>query len=398
VTGEPALAPASTVGAALAGRSVVVLGADGFLGRHICAALAAAGAHGLRISRTAAGGGGPVPQRLRPVALDLVAAPPERLAELLDGADVVVNAAGGVWQVNERQMYRANADFVARLVEAGTGLPHGPRLIHLGSVHEYSPAPPGGRVTEEQPTAPVTAYGRSKLLGAQAVLRASGGASGFHGVVLRIATVTGPGAPRGSLLGMVAHHLAGAAAAREAGAEPGPLELAPLLAHRDFVDVRDVADAVVATACAPTADVAGRVLNIGSGEAVDTRDLVARLIALSGTRVEVVERPGLAVARTDVRWQRLDISRAARLLGWRPRRGLEESLRDLLASVGRPIAARPALPAARPALPGAARPAPPAARPAPPAARPALPGAARPEEAPAARRPDRAARQERTWG
>jgi NDP-hexose 4-ketoreductase len=337
----PTAAPPTSTAPLLAGRSVAVLGAEGFLGRHICAALAAAGAHGLRISRNGAGGSGPGPQRLRPVALDLVAAPPARLARLLAETDVVVNAAGIVWQAGERQMYRTNAHFVARLAQIAAGLPRGPRLIHLGSVHEYSPVPAGSGVAEDQPTAPVSAYGRSKLLGAKAVLRASR-TLGVQGVVLRIATVSGPGAPRGSLLGTVAHHVAEAARAREAGREPEPLELAPLRTQRDFVDVRDVADAVVAAACAPAADVVGRVVNIGSGEAVDTREVVARLIALGGVPVEVVERPGRAATRTDVQRQQLDISRARLLLGWQPRRSLDESLRDLLASAGHaPVPARP---------------------------------------------------------
>jgi nucleoside-diphosphate-sugar epimerase len=46
----------------------------------------------------------------------------------------------------------------------------------------------------------------------------------------------------------------------------------------------------------------------------------------------VTEDPGGGPARDDVGRQRLDIARAGRLLGWRPRRGTTEALRDQLAA------------------------------------------------------------------
>jgi NDP-hexose 4-ketoreductase len=143
--------------------------------------------------------------------------------------------------------------------------------------------------------------------------------------------VSGPGAPPGSLLGTVAAHLAAALAGP---GRPRPLRLAPLTARRDFVDARDVADAVVAAAYA---DVRGEAINIGRGEAVPVRRLAGRLIEVSGLAVAVAEEPAHAAppggtgGRSDAEWQELDISRAARLLGWHPRRTLDQSLRDLLA-------------------------------------------------------------------
>ncbi|MEU1669272.1 NAD(P)-dependent oxidoreductase [Streptomyces sparsogenes] len=319
---------------ALAGTPVLVLGGSGYLGRHICSAFGAAGAEVVRVSRGAADGVDG--DGCRSVRLDLTAAGPDELARLCAdaGARVLVNASGAVWGGGERQMAEANAELVGRLAGAVARIPDRPRLIHLGSAYEYGPARPGTAIAEDWPPAPTTVYGRTKLSGSQAVLRAAA-ELGVAGTVLRVSVACGPGAPVSSLAGAVAAHLA-------AGRDE--LRLAPLRDHRDLVDVRDVADAVVAAALAPVAAVTGAVVNIGSGQAVPVRRLVDLMIALSGRPVRIIEDPVLRRTRSDAAWQRLDIGRARRLLGWAPRRTLRESLRDLLAAVGAP----------RPAAAGAA--------------------------------------------
>ncbi|MFJ2263440.1 NAD-dependent epimerase/dehydratase family protein [Streptomyces sp. NPDC087844] len=311
-------------GGDLTGLPVLVLGGSGFLGRHICAAFTAAGARVVRVRRTAheeADSG------CRTVALDLIEAPTRQLAQLCarTQARVLVNAAGAVWEGTEQRMTQLNTDLVGRLTEAVAALPERPRLIQLGSAYEYGPAAPGVVIDETWPPAPATVYGRTKLDGSQTVVRAAD-ASRVEAVVLRVSVACGPGAPPTSLPGIVAAHLA---------AGRGELRLSPLRAHRDLVDVRDVAEAVLAAARAPAA-VLGGVVNVGSGEAVPVHRVVELMISLSGRRLSVVEEPTGREKRGDAQWQCLDISRARRLLGWAPRRTLEDSLGDLLAAVGVP--------------------------------------------------------------
>ncbi|MFJ5233531.1 NAD-dependent epimerase/dehydratase family protein [Kitasatospora sp. NPDC088391] len=316
----------------VAGRSVLVLGSTGFVGRHVCEALARAGARVTGVARSSPAR----PAAERQVALDLTTAGPDRLAALLadTGAEVVVNAAGAVWGVAEEQMLRANAELPEHLVAAVAATAASPRVVHLGSVHEYGRGPRGVAITEDLATAPVTAYGRSKLRGARAVLAAAREGTA-DAVVLRIANVSGPGTPRGSLLGTIAAHLADLS--RPGTAAPPPLRLTPLRAQRDFVDVRDVAAAVLAAA---ERGPSGTVVNLGRGEAVAVRGLVDRLIELSGLPAEVVEENDGAEQRGgDVEWQQVDITRAARVLGWTPVRSLDTSLRDLLAETLHPAPA-----------------------------------------------------------
>ncbi|MEU6056478.1 NAD(P)-dependent oxidoreductase [Streptomyces xanthochromogenes] len=304
---------------------VLVLGATGFVGRHVRAAFEADGARVTAVSRT------PRPaDRGDWVRLDLVAAGRDALAALLARTrpDILVNAVGTVWQPDPDLMRATNADFAARLAAAVYDRPRPVRFVHLGSVHEYGPVPAGTALTEDLPEHPAGAYGRTKLTGTRAVLD-PGAPHAHEAVVLRIANAFGPGAPRESLLGKVAGHLKDSA-----GAPAVPtLRLAPLRAERDFVDVRDVARAVLAAAWAPAEAIGGRVVNIAGGRALPVRDLVRRLIALNGRPAELVEDAGAQQVRAAGEWQQVDIALARRLLDWKPEREVEESLRDLLAAV-----------------------------------------------------------------
>ena len=299
-------------------RTVAVLGSTGFLGAQVCTTLEAAGLTVHRITRD---------------RLDLAEATPERLAEVLArcAPEVVVNAAGAVWGVTDQQMGLLNEEVPRALAGAAGLLPRPFRIVHPGSVHEYGPTPPGGPVTEDRRPEPVGVYGRTKARGSRAVVAAGG-------VVLRLSNVIGPGAPADSLPGVVARQLALAAAEAAAGRPVPELRLAPLVSYRDFVDVRDAADAVSAAALATCT---GRVFNIAAGEPVPVRLLVRRMVELSGLPVRIVEEGVAGNPRGGADRQLLDISAAGRDLGWRPRRSLDRSLRDLLAPIGLPGAFEP---------------------------------------------------------
>jgi nucleoside-diphosphate-sugar epimerase len=308
-------------------RRIMVLGGTGFLGSHICDAFHAAGCAVVSVSRN--GTAGPV----RQVRLDLARAGVADLGALLAEAvpDVVVNAAGLAARATERQLRAINTEFVERLVVAVDAMPCRTRLIQIGSSHEYGPDAPGATTAESHPPAPLSLYGKTKLDGTRATLRARRA----DAVVLRVTNVAGPRARADTLPAIVARRLATIAASGY-GNRPAELRLAPLRTWRDYVDVRDVAEAVLAAASAPAVTVAGQVINIASGSAVPVRTLVQRLIALGGLPVRLVEEPASSLPREPMAWQRLDVSRARDLLGWRAGRGLDESLADLLAAVWPP--------------------------------------------------------------
>ncbi|WP_406063390.1 NAD(P)-dependent oxidoreductase [Streptomyces sp. NBC_01077] len=311
-------------------RRVVVLGGTGFVGRTVCADFRAAGWDVLAVARTVPAR--PVAARFLP--LDLAETTPEELARVLadERPDVVVNATGSIWSRDDAAMDRICTVPTLRLLDALGALPQPPRLVHLGSVLEYGPLPPDGAPRPDPAPEPTTPYGRAKLAASRAVLEAAADGS-VRALVLRVANVSGIGTPDVSLLGRVAERLVAGAA----GGEPVTVELAPLRAHRDYVDVRDVSAAVLAAALSSAS---GRAVDIGRGEAVPVRRLVDLLVRVSGVPARIVERPQEPGAGPERDWIRTDLAAAREVLGWKPSRGLEESLAAYWADVsGRAAAA-----------------------------------------------------------
>jgi nucleoside-diphosphate-sugar epimerase len=299
--------------------TVLVLGGTGFVGRHMCSALVDAGYDVLAVAKHPAKD---MPA-VRFIPLDLAETPPQLFTELIRAERPVtlVNAAGGIWGLSDDQMREGNVLLVERMLAAVRPLPRRLKLIQIGTIMEYGPITPGVPIAESAQTRPGTVYGRTKLRGTELVLDATR-AGQVHGVVLRVSNVSGPGSPRRSLLGLVADHLV-----RASADAPAVIPLSPLTACRDYIDVRDVADAVVAAVRADLPP--GTVVNIGRGAAVGVGTLVRRLIEISGVPAHIKELPAPATGNTDYEWLQADITRARTLLGWHPRRDLDDSLRDL---------------------------------------------------------------------
>jgi len=78
-------------------------------------------------------------------------------------------------------------------------------------------------------------------------------------------------------------------------------------------------------------------VNIGNPTELTVSDLAARVIALTGTDAELVYRP---LPVDDPRRRRPDISRARKLLGWRPKVALQEGLEQTIAWFARGIEAQ----------------------------------------------------------
>jgi nucleoside-diphosphate-sugar epimerase len=297
-------------------RRFAVMGATGCVGRQVCAALTCRGDHVLAVARRP--GDHVLASEFRSV--DLGATLPGRIAEMLvdSRVDVVVNATGG-WGTTEEEMVYSHVRLVERLIEAVALVPSRPRLVHVGTIHEYGPVAEGTLIGEDIEPSPETPYARTKLTGSEAVLRAAR-ANRVDGVVLRAVNMCGPHPAAASFPGFLLNRL------RDAEADGTVVELTVADAERDYVDVRDAAEAVLLAASAP---VAGRVINIGRGQAVAMRDLVTQFVSVTGfppDRVRLLARP---VSSKGGDWTRADIRLAGALLNWRPRISLRDSLRAM---------------------------------------------------------------------
>ena len=169
-----------------------------------------------------------------------------------------------------------------------------------------------GPAAEDSKLEPLSPYGIAKLCGEQ-YLQGWNRTHGTKNVVLRLANVYGPRQDAGLEGGVVAIFLE-----RLAGGEQAAI-FGDGLQTRDFVYVGDVVSALLAAA-----EREGGVFNIGTGVETTILDLHGACARVAGTDAG----PRFEDAKLgDVRRSVLDVSLAARELGWRPQIGLDEGLR-----------------------------------------------------------------------
>jgi nucleoside-diphosphate-sugar epimerase len=297
---------------------VLLLGASGFLGRHVDAALASDPEIDIvrHVHRASA--------KAPAIPLDLLAAD-DHLPDLVARAtpDAIVNCAGTTGDEAAR-LQALNVDLVERLLRAvGAMAPHA-RVVHLGSAAEYGATPPGKPISEATPTRPLSPYGASKLAGTRLVTTA--GEHGLDSVVLRVFNPIGAGMSSGSLPGNAARRLQEAADSGSTSISLGPLD-----DWRDFLAASDVGGAVVAAVRA-TRRVAP-VLNVGRGEEMQVRELVRLLAAIAGFSGEVREESAPSARSAAVPWQVADTTLARAFLGWEARRTVTDALGELWRSM-----------------------------------------------------------------
>lgn len=280
---------------------VIVIGGAGFVGRHITQLLASRGIPVTVIGRRRRGLSDCRNIQFRSVDLEAIS-PRELRSELRDAA-VVINSTGSIWDRPKEAMVTGIVRPTEVLMEALVGLSESPRYVHLGSVLETGQ----GRSTD---------YGAAKAVASDLVKD-----SGLDSWILQIANAVGPGAPESSLLGRAAAQLGPTGGPRKSARV---LNLGTLDSERDFVDVRDVAEAVVAASARPGL---AETVAVGSGRATAARALVEKLIAVSGVEA-MIERSGESAGHSTGSIPGVDLRPALALIGWEPRRNLEMSLND----------------------------------------------------------------------
>jgi nucleoside-diphosphate-sugar epimerase len=293
---------------------VIVFGAGGFLGGRICTLLAERGIEHRGMTRSTGD-----PHRRFDLAIDHHYALDTQLGMYKPTA--IVNAAAAT-HGDVRALTLGNVVAVEALLSSMRSHANNARFVQVGSAAEYGGVARGTSQDEQAELRPGAAYGFTKLAGSELVLRAQ--RNGADAVVLRSFNISGPGSPESTLLGRVIRQLG----------TTDTLQLGSLDAWRDYVDVRDVAEAVVAVATAD--EKLPPVLNVGSGQAALARDVVNRLVELSGTDTQVVEgavHAGHAGSPADaVPWQQADTTLIAKHLGWSNKISLDQSLTDTWAA------------------------------------------------------------------
>jgi UDP-glucose 4-epimerase len=300
---------------------ILITGGAGFLGSALANRLVSpGGAHTVLVLDDLSAGD---PRRLDPRVLftrgDVKDVP--KLWTMLQGVDCVYHLAARV-RVPESIYYPGdyndcNVGGTVALMEAvrDTGVK---RVVFASSAALYGEQATQP-ISESQPPNPNSPYGVSKLA-AEYYVSTLGALNGIETVSLRIFNTYGPGQELPPSYPPVIPHLL-----RQALMGGSLVIFGDGNQTRDFVYVDDVVDALVAVATA--GEVNRAVINIGSGQETSIHDLAGRIARATGRKADVLynRTQSWGVSRLVA-----DVTLAQRLLGWRPRTGLDQGLRLIL--------------------------------------------------------------------
>jgi GDP-4-dehydro-6-deoxy-D-mannose reductase len=295
----------------LRGKRILVTGARGFVGRHVVDRLTPeASVHPLVRRIAEVGSESEVEGELTSLASMQAALRTVR-------PDAVIHLAGATPPADVETFYAVNALGTVNLLEAARLLDRPMRIVVVGSAAELGPveesALPVGEEYRARPTEP---YGTSKLLATTAALSAR---PPLEVCVARVFNPIGPGLPESQALGRFAAVLA------SSPTDHVELTVGDLTPRRDFIDVRDVAEAIIALM---VGGVPGRLYHVGTGRSRAIAEGLRGLAALSRSNVVTRFDPALA-RRTGPSDSRADISRIRSEVGWSPVIPWEQSLLDL---------------------------------------------------------------------
>lgn len=303
--------------------TVLVTGANGFIGRALCDALAVSGRGVRRAVRM------PVPGLPDAVAVGDIGLDTDWRAALA-GVSGVVHLAARSHVLREtatdplaayRQINVSGTERLARSAAAG-GVR---RLVFVSSVKVNGERTEERPFTEDGAPRPEDAYGVSKWEAEQALSRIAAG-TGLEVVVLRPPLVYGAGV-KGNflrLMNLVARGM--------------PLPLASVENRRSLIYLGNLVDAIVKAIEAPRA--AGKTFLVADGQDVSTPNLVRGLAAALGVQPRLLSFPlaplrlAATLAGRGAEFARLtgslqvDSSRIRRELGWEPRYSLTEGLTE----------------------------------------------------------------------
>lgn len=168
---------------------VLVTGASGFVGGHLARMLSQRGHQVIALVRKSSNRR--ALEQLPGVQFalgDLTTG--EGLAEAVQGVDWVQHVAGVIKARTAEEYFQGNAEGARRLCLELSRLEKPPRLVFCSSLAAAGPATIGKPRREEDPPAPISTYGRSKLGGELAVRQYAGA---VPSVIVRPPIVYGPG-------------------------------------------------------------------------------------------------------------------------------------------------------------------------------------------------------------
>jgi dTDP-glucose 4,6-dehydratase len=291
---------------------VLVTGGAGFIGSHFVKRLAGAGAGVVVLDKLTYSGNRANLEGVECVFVQGDIADPDAVEAAGEGCDAVVNFAAETHV--DRSILEAS-DFI-RTDVFGTHVllewarRSGAGFVQVSTDEVYGDVPPGESSREDDPLRPSSPYAASKAGGDLQVV-AYVRTYGVHASITRGSNTYGPNQYPEKLLPL---HITNA------------LDGEPLPVYGEGTQTRDwlhVEDHCAAIQLVLERGEPGGVYNVGGGEEVENREIVERIVELTGADRSLIrnvyDRPG-----HDVRYS-LDTSKISRL-GWRPARSLADGL------------------------------------------------------------------------
>jgi GDP-4-dehydro-6-deoxy-D-mannose reductase len=298
---------------------VLLTGATGFVGRHLCAGLEQRGHDVVPLIS-------PRATAARGVALDL--ADVEATARVLRdvGPDGVIHLAARARPAGleaAQGLFDNNVGAARGVLEAVRLHARRARVIVASSSAVYGAVPAGDNpIVEQRQLRPVTPYGASKVA-VEAVVSVYAG-QGLDVVTVRPFNLLGPGLrPE-----FVAAKFAQQIARITAGVTDPVIETGPLDPVRDFTDVRDAVRAYVALLERRTGP---GPFNLCSGIPRSIREVLRDMLAVAGVNATIRQRPQTGTpSGLDVPYQCGSRGALSGAVAWEPEIQWRETLRAVL--------------------------------------------------------------------
>lgn len=230
---------------------------------------------------------------------------------------IVIHLAAALRDEAPARLIETNVIGTVNLLNALGELGNRPKLVFASSGSVYGAS---SFCREDDCCGPSEPYAISKLASEQCV-RALAPALNIDFVIARIFNVAGPGQDERHVCGRFASQ----SVAIAAGMNEPQIEVGDLTPSRDFIDVRDVAEALVILARLGSS---GTTYNVASGVEQSIGAILDRVLRRAGIAEAVTVVPRYA-RQHDVSRQRADISRLTSL-GYGSRFTIDETLRDIV--------------------------------------------------------------------
>jgi GDP-4-dehydro-6-deoxy-D-mannose reductase len=302
----------------------MVTGADGFVGRHLIRKLLSCGYDVIGTSRS------PHQTAHDGAVIQLSLDHSPRIAEVLNRykPDVIFHLAGESsvrrsWN-DIRGTFQSNVMASINLLEAVrmSDIVNSVKIITVGSSEEYGIIPDHvSTIDETLPLQPVSPYGVSKA-SLSMLVKQYAGVYGLSIVHARPFNHIGPGQSLGFVTTDFAHQIVQI----EKGLREPVLKVGNLSAKRDFLDVRDIAEAYVLLA---EHGRKGEVYNICSGVLTEIQSVLAEFLQMACVNIRVERDPAL-YRPVESRYVRASNRKIREHTGWTPKIDLRDSLRDIL--------------------------------------------------------------------